>query len=99
MRGTLDCDRSAHPGFHESVQLHKGWQFPQPTYESNCAGEILQCYAVCRHRRLGTQKKAKVGHNIVHNVSRAAAAHLSLPVDLKVNAKLNQNLTLTLMVN
>ena len=29
--------------FHESVQLHKGWQFPQPTYKTSSAGEILQC--------------------------------------------------------
>ena len=29
--------------FHETVQLHKSWQFPQPTYKTSSAGEILQC--------------------------------------------------------
>ena len=29
--------------FHESVQLHKGWQFPQPSYKACSAGEVLQC--------------------------------------------------------
>ena len=32
--------------------------------------------AASLHRKLGMPAKAKVGHNVVHNVSRAAAAHL-----------------------
>ena len=34
--------------------------------------------AASLHRKLGMPAKAKVGHNIIHNVNRAAAAHLPL---------------------
>ena len=35
-------------------------------------------HAASLHPKLGMPAKAKVGHNIIHNVNRAAAAHLPL---------------------
>ena len=35
--------RRAMVAFHDSVQLTKPWQFPLPTYQSSCAGDVMEC--------------------------------------------------------